>query len=67
MGNQGMIFLGKTKADASGREVRTLVDEILEAGLHEADFRAAGLPSGIYAVRIRAAGFVAMRKMVLSR
>jgi hypothetical protein len=53
--------------DASGREVKTLVDGFLEAGLHEVNFRAAGLPSGIYAVRIEAGGFQAMRKMVLLR
>ena len=51
--------------DALGREVSTLVDGIIEAGLHHADFEAGGLPSGIYVVCIRAAGFQAMRKMVL--
>jgi hypothetical protein len=53
--------------NASGREVGTLVDGILEAGVHQAEFNSSGLPSGIYTVRIRAAGFQETRKMALVR
>jgi hypothetical protein len=58
--------------DAAGRPVRTLVDDVLEPGLHTAQWdgrndggtRAA---SGVYFYRIRTAGFERTRKMVLLR
>jgi len=53
--------------DTLGQEVRTVVNENLEAGTHNVDFNAEGLPSGVYVYRIQAGGFVASRKMVLIR
>ncbi len=42
--------------DALGRQVRTLVDAEQSAGSHQATFDAAGLPSGVYWVRLTAVG-----------
>jgi hypothetical protein len=51
--------------DASGREVRTLVDEELPAGHHSTVVEAQGLASGIYFCRMVAGSFVETRKLVL--
>jgi uncharacterized delta-60 repeat protein len=51
--------------DISGRLVTSLVDGFREAGIHEATFNASRLPSGIYLARIEAAGFEAVRKLLL--
>ncbi len=51
--------------DVLGREVATLVDEHIEAGVHSRIFNAAHLSSGIYFYRIDAGDFVAVRRMVL--
>ena len=51
--------------DALGRRVALLVDEVQGAGMHEAVFEAADLPSGVYVYRIRAGGFESVRRMLL--
>ena len=56
--------------DTSGRVVRTLVDDVLEKGTHEAIWNGrdqSGMPvaSGIYLYRLTAAGYQQSRKMVL--
>ena len=52
--------------DALGREVATLVNEYLEAGVyHERTFNAGGLASGIYFARLTSSGNNAVRKMFL--
>ena len=48
-----------------GQEVRTLVDEKMEAGPHHVQFNAEDLPSGVYMYRIESGGQVVSRKMVL--
>lgn len=48
-----------------GQQVRTLVEQKLNAGFHEVDFDASGLPSGIYLYRIQAEGYLAIKKMML--
>ena len=48
-----------------GREVRTLVDEDLEAGHHTMTLSGEGLPSGVYFCRMEAAGFSQTRKLIL--
>jgi hypothetical protein len=48
-----------------GQEVARLVDDVREAGMHEARFDASGLPSGMYVYSISAGGFQAARTMVL--
>jgi hypothetical protein len=56
-----------TVTDILGRTVATLVDEVQQAGRHQAVFRAAGLASGVYLYRLITAGHMSMRKMVLVR
>ncbi len=51
--------------DVRGREVRTLVDEGRDAGLHSVVLNASGLASGVYLCRMEAGSFVAERKLVL--
>lgn len=51
--------------DVLGREVRTLVNEKLNAGEHRITFNADGLPSGVYIYRIQAGRYSASRKMLL--
>ena len=51
--------------DMLGREVRTLVDEIQEAGYHSVDFDGGSLASGVYIYRLQAGSFVSSRKMML--
>lgn len=54
-----------TVFNSLGQEVATLVDGFKEAGVHEASFSAAGIPSGMYFYRINAGGFTETRKMVV--
>ena len=51
--------------DISGREVRTLVDERLEAGVYEVRFDAGDLPSGIYFYRMETEKFTETKKLIL--
>jgi hypothetical protein len=51
--------------DGAGRAVRTLVDEDVSAGTHQAVFDAAGLPSGVYHARLRAGGMQRILRMTL--
>jgi len=58
--------------DVSGRLVRTLVDEVRDAGSHEAiwegtNSRGAGVSSGIYFYEMKTKGFSATKKMILLR
>jgi hypothetical protein len=51
--------------DMAGREVARLVDETMPAGHHVATWKAAGLPSGVYAYRIQAGSSVETGRIVL--
>ena len=51
--------------DVVGREVALLVDEPRAAGAHEVVFDAAGLPSGVYFVRLEAGGRVLSKPVTL--
>ncbi|MBN1633083.1 MAG: T9SS type A sorting domain-containing protein [Ignavibacteria bacterium] len=51
--------------DLMGREVRTLVDEELQAGVYEVRFDAGDLPSGIYFYRMETENFTETRKLIL--
>jgi hypothetical protein len=53
--------------DITGREVETLINEVLQAGSYEFTFDAAKLSSGIYFYQLKADGFVQTRKMVLTK
>ncbi|OVE79682.1 hypothetical protein BVY01_01770 [bacterium I07] len=50
-----------------GQPVRTLVNERVEAGVHEAAFDASSLESGIYYYQIQSGENTAMKKMVLMK
>jgi len=56
-----------TVFDVAGREVRTLLDEIQEAGIWRLRFDADMLSSGIYFCRITAGSFRQTSKMLLLR
>jgi subtilisin family serine protease len=51
--------------DVTGREVKTLVNEIKQAGNYEAVFDGTSLASGVYFYRMTSGDFVDVRKMVL--
>ncbi len=51
--------------DMLGNEVAVLADGLYPAGNHTIRFNAAGLPSGLYLVRMEAGGFTSSRKMVV--
>lgn len=51
--------------DAVGREINTLVNENLQAGIYETDIDASSLPSGVYFYKIEAGDFVNTKKMIL--
>ncbi|MEM8484065.1 MAG: Ig-like domain-containing protein [Bacteroidota bacterium] len=48
-----------------GREVATLVEGIQAPGIHEVQFNAGNLPSGMYVYRLEASGFNETKKLVL--
>ncbi len=51
--------------DALGREVETLVNEQLNAGIYEAEWNAAKFSSGVYLYKLETEGIVDIKKMVL--
>jgi hypothetical protein len=51
--------------DILGREVKTLVNELKQAGNYEVQFDASGLASGIYLYRIESGSFIQTRKMIV--
>jgi len=53
--------------DLLGRGVATIVDEVQDAGVKSADFKAAGLASGAYFYRLGVGGFVKVKKMMVIR
>lgn len=53
--------------DINGREVATLVDELVESGRHSAVWNAEGAASGIYFARIMSGSFSEAKRMLLIR
>jgi parallel beta-helix repeat protein len=53
--------------DMLGNEAAVLVDRFCSAGNHSIRFDASGLPSGMYVVRMDAAGLTASRKMTVMK
>ncbi|MGB5528359.1 MAG: T9SS type A sorting domain-containing protein, partial [Ignavibacteriaceae bacterium] len=51
--------------DILGREVKTLVNELKQAGTYEVQFNASEIASGIYLYRIESGNFVQTKKMIL--
>ena len=50
-----------------GQTIQMLVDQVQEAGYHEARFDASGLASGVYLYRLQAGEFVQTKRLVLDR
>ena len=50
-----------------GEEVKTLVNENREAGIHTIDFNASGFSSGVYFYKLESGGFVETKKMILMK
>ena len=59
----GLVTLGIY--DLLGREVKVLVNEVIEAGKHTVTFDAGELPSGTYFYRIQAGSFSSIKQMTL--
>ncbi len=53
--------------DLLGREVATLVDGQMEAGLHSVQFDASNLPTGLYLARLTALGETKLHRMLLMK
>jgi hypothetical protein len=51
--------------DNTGREIKTLLNEYLEAGYYSREFDASGLPSGVYFYKINAGNNLVTKKMLL--
>jgi len=51
--------------DASGKEVKTIIDQQMTPGNYETDFDGNNLASGLYFYRLEANGFNETRKMIL--
>jgi len=60
-------FVNLKVYDVLGNEILTLVDEYKSAGIHEIEFNASGLPSGVYFYKLMAGSFIQTRKMILIR
>lgn len=58
-------FVKLTVFDIQGREVETLVNEKLDAGVYTADWNASDMPSGVYLYKIEALTFSEVKKMIL--
>ncbi|MFA7359999.1 MAG: T9SS type A sorting domain-containing protein [Candidatus Kapaibacterium sp.] len=58
-------FISLKIFDITGRKIRTLVNEKLNAGVYEREFNGAELTSGIYFYRIEAGKFSDTKKMML--
>lgn len=53
--------------DVLGKEVSTLINQVVPAGNHEVQFDATGLPSGVYFYSLTAGNFVENKKMMLMK
>jgi hypothetical protein len=51
--------------DLLGRQIDVIIDEYMEAGIHNVDFNASYLSSGVYFYRLRAGDVVETKRMVL--
>ena len=58
-------FVRLTVYDVSGREIESLVNSNLEAGIYSYDFKGEGLASGIYFYAIKTPEFSETKKMIL--
>jgi M6 family metalloprotease-like protein len=51
--------------DIIGREIKTLVNEVKQAGYYTVDFNGSSLASGVYFYRIQSGDFISVKRMVL--
>jgi photosystem II stability/assembly factor-like uncharacterized protein len=51
--------------DLYGREIKTLIDKVIQAGVHQIEWDVAGLPGGTYLYRMQAGSFSQTEKTVL--
>jgi Secretion system C-terminal sorting domain len=58
-------FVNLKVYDMSGREVSSLVNEVLAAGKYEYSFNASSLSSGVYFYTLKTEGFTETKKMML--
>ena len=58
-------FTRLTIFNSLGQEVKSLVNENLEAGYHQYNFNAVNLTSGVYYYKLEAGNFVQINKMML--
>jgi hypothetical protein len=65
LGRDGHALL--TVFDATGKVVRTLVDEDMSAGEHSVKFDAGDLPNGLYLYRLASGGYTETRTMTLQK
>lgn len=56
-----------TLIDLLGKEVETVVNEVLPAGFHRAQVRASNLSSGMYVYRLSTGGNVLSKKMIVMK
>jgi hypothetical protein len=61
----GQVVL--TLHDVLGREIETLVDGIVSAGIHQVSWNASGYPSGLYQVSLRSEGEARTRLITLQK
>ena len=53
--------------DILGRKVKTLLDKQMPAGVHEVDFIASDLSSGMYFYKLKTESYSITKKMILLR
>jgi hypothetical protein len=51
--------------DITGKNIKTLIEQSLKAGVYETVFNASSLPSGIYFVKMHTEGYTGINKIVL--
>jgi hypothetical protein len=51
--------------DVTGKEVKTLVNQNMEAGIHQVNFDASGLSSGVYYYSLQSGSFFQTKKLML--
>jgi photosystem II stability/assembly factor-like uncharacterized protein len=63
LSNAGHVKL--TVFDLLGREIETLANETMNAGIYNADWDASKYPSGVYFYKLETKSFIETRKMIL--
>jgi len=61
------VWVNLVVYDVLGREMKTLVNEMMKPGRYETTFEAAGLASGPYFYRLTAGSYIQTRRMLLVR